>query len=175
MRVRRYDAVNPTSAQRKAFDCGHESLNRWLATQARQSMDSRDAVTHLLLDEDTIAGYYCLSAGSVSREQAPDAVAKRAPDPVPVIRMGRFAIDRGYQGGGWGTDLLGEAIRSAIASLDVIGARALLVDAIDQSAKDFYLKFGFCESPIVHMQLLMQLRVAQLSEAAAAAGRSASI
>jgi GNAT superfamily N-acetyltransferase len=171
MHLRRYDHVTPTSEQRKSFDCGHESLDRWLATQARQSMDTRDAVTHLLMDGDVIAGYFCLSAGSVTREESPESIARRAPDPIPVVRMGRFAIDRKYQGRGWGADLLAEAIRSATASLDVIGARALLVDAIDDSAKSFYLKYGFLESPIVPMQLLIRLDVAQLSQAAAEATR----
>lgn len=169
MRLRRYDEATPTSDQRQAFECGHESLDRWLATQAGQSMKSRDAVTYLLLDEQAIVGYYCLSAGSVSREEAPPAIAKRAPDPVPVIRMGRFAIHRAYQGQGWGRDLLGEAIRSAAAALDAIGARAMLVDAIDDLAQAFYLRNGFIASPVAPMQLMLRLDVARLSEAAAQA------
>lgn len=173
MQLDRYDKINPTSDQRNAFSCGHESLDRWLATQARQSMESRDAVTHLLMDGQVIAGYYCLSAGSVSRADAPDAIAKRAPNPVPVIRMGRFAIDSEFQGHGWGADLLREAIRSATAALDLIGARALLVDAIDDSARRFYAKFGFVESPVAPMQLMLRLDVAKLSEAAAQATSTA--
>lgn len=169
MRLHRYDKISPTKAQRREFDCGHASLARWLASQARQSMDSRDAITYLLMDVDTIAGYFCLSAGSVSKEQAPAALARRAPDPMPVIRMGRFAIDLRYQGRGWGADLLAEAIRSAAASSQVIGARALLVDAIDQTAKDFYLGHGFAESPIAPMQLLVQLQVVNRSDAEAVA------
>jgi len=171
MRLRRYDEVNPSGEQRKAFDCGHDSLNRWLTTQARQSMDSRAAVTHLLLDDDVIAGYYCLSAGSVSRQDAPAEIARRAADPVPVIRMGRFAIDRAYQGQGWGPDLLREAIRSATASLEVIGARAMLVDAIDDAARNFYLRSGFVPPQIASMQLLLRLEVARLSQAASEASR----
>ncbi len=169
MRLRRYDEAPPTSDQRQAFECGHESLDRWLATQAGQSMKSRDAVTYLLWDEQAIAGYYCLSAGSVSREEAPPAIAKRAPDPVPVIRMGRFAVHRSYQGQGWGRDLLREAIRSAAAALDGIGARAMLVDAIDESAQTFYLKNGFIASPAAPRQLMLRLDVAKLSDAAAQA------
>ncbi|HJQ00706.1 MAG TPA: GNAT family N-acetyltransferase [Jatrophihabitans sp.] len=171
MRLHRYDEVKPTSEQRKAFDCGHESLNRWLATQARQSMETRDAVTWLLMDGETIAGYFCLSAGSVIKEAAPAELARRAPNPIPVIRMGRFALDVAYQGQGWGGDLLAEAIRSAVSSLDVIGARVMLVDAINEAAKSFYLKHGFVASPVVPMQLMVRLQVAQVSQAAAIAAQ----
>lgn len=160
MRLARYDRASPTREQRTSFSCGEPSLDRWLATQARQSMESRDAVTYLLLDDDEgdrIAGYYCLSAGSVRREQAPASVARRAPEPVPVVRMGRFAIAADYQGHGWGAELLREALLSAVSGADLIGARALLVDAIDDDARAFSRRFGFVESPINPLQLFKSL------------------
>lgn len=144
-----------------SFSCGEPSLDRWLATQARQSMESRDAVTYLLLDDDQgdrIAGYYCLSAGSVRKEHTPASVARGAPEPVPVVRMGRFAIDAVYQGLGWGAELLREALLSAVSGAELIGARALLVDAIDDDAVAFYRRFGFIESPTHPLQLFKSLR-----------------
>lgn len=118
MRVVRYDKARPSKEQRRAFSCGEPSLDRWLATQARQSMESRDAVTYLLLDDEDdqerIAGYFCLSGGQVELEAAPTEVSRRAPDPIPVIRMGRFAVHQDYQGQGWGADLLREALLSAV-------------------------------------------------------------
>lgn len=160
MRLARYDRAFPTKEQRASFSCGQPSLDRWLATQARQSMESRDAVTYLLLDDDhgdRIAGYYCLSAGSVRREQTPASVGRRAPEPVPVVRMGRFAIDAEYQGLGWGAELLREALLSAVSGAELIGARALLVDAIDDEARAFYRRFGFVESPVHPLQLFRSL------------------
>ena len=106
----------------------------------------------------TIAGYYCLSAGSVRREAAPEKTAKRAPEPIPVVRMGRFAIDRAYQGGGWGAELLREALLSTVRGAEAIGARAMLVDAIDDGAAEFYRRFGFRDSPIHPLQLFKDLR-----------------
>ena len=164
MRLVRYDTYNPSKEQRNCFDCGETSLDRWLSTRAGQSMASRDAVTYLLIDDtdddaEVIAGYYCLSAGEVTREIAPGGLARRAPEPIPVIRMGRFAIDNRYQGQGWGAQLLREALASALAAADLIGGRAMLVDAINDTAKAFYLRFGFVESPIHPMQLLADLRV----------------
>lgn len=169
MRLARYNEVNPSKAQRGAFGCGEPSLDRWLVTQARQSMDTRDAVTYLLLDEDSgepearIAGYYALSAGQVEREIAPPDLKRRAPDPIPVVRMGRFAIDLRYQGDGWGSELLREALLSAVTAGGLIGGRALLVDAISEEAANFYLRHGFDRSPIHPMQMLKDLRVVAAS------------
>lgn len=159
----RFDVVAPTKEQRQAFDSGHPTLDRWLARQARQSLESRDAVTYLLVDEETdpptIAGYYCLSAGEVSKAVAPENLARRAPEPIPAVRMGRFAIDRRYQGRGLGRDLLREALLGAVSAGRVIGARVLLVDAIDDAAMAFYRRYGFEESPIHPRQLFHVLHV----------------
>jgi ribosomal protein S18 acetylase RimI-like enzyme len=170
VRLVRYDLLNPTKDQRTAFSCGEASLDRWLATQARQSMDSRDAVTYLLVDDEKaaaddarIAGYYCLSAGQVRKDSTPRELARRAPDPIPVIRMGRFAIDTAYQGSGWAADLLREALLSALKGAEMIGARAMLVDAIGERAAGFYRRFGFVPSPIHSLQLLKDLRTISAS------------
>lgn len=167
MRIGRFDEVAPSKEQRSGFDCGEPSLNRWLATQAGQSMESRDAVTYLLLDDEVadgrIAGYYCLSAGAVLRSAAPESMAKRAPEPIPAVRMGRFAIDRSYQGQGWGADLLREALLSAVTGGQLVGARVMLVDAISEAALDFYLHHGFTASPIHPMQVMLDLRTVSAS------------
>ena len=104
------------------------------------------------------SGYYCLSAGSVRKEAAPGEIARRAPEPIPVVRMGRFAIDCHYQGSGWGAELLREALLSAVSGADLIGGRALLVDAISEDARSSYRRFGFVESPIHPLQLFKSLR-----------------
>jgi GNAT superfamily N-acetyltransferase len=167
VRLARYDEVSPTKEQRAAFSCGEPSLDRWLATHARQSMESRDAVTYLLLDDEhdpeRIAGYYCLSAGSMRKADAPVELGRHAPEPIPVVRMGRFAIDTAYQGSGWGADLLREALLSAVSGAELIGARAMLVDAISESAAAFYRRFGFVESPVHHLQLFKDFRTVRTS------------
>jgi ribosomal protein S18 acetylase RimI-like enzyme len=161
VRLVRFDAEPPSKAQRKSFACGEPSLDNWLATQASQSMASRDAVTYLLMNDDhaVIAGYYSISAGEVSRDAAPHGLARRAPNPIPVVRMGRFAVDRRYQGQGSGSELLREALRGAAAAVELIGGRAMLVDAINDGAKHFYMKYGFQTSPIHPMQLMYDLRI----------------
>ena len=168
MRHQRFDQARPSKAQRNAFDCGDHTLNRWLASQARQSMETRDAVTFLLLDDDAdeearIAGYYCLSSGEVAREAVPARMGSRAPNPIPAVRMGRFAIDLAYQGQGWGADLLREALLGAFMAGELIGARVMLVDAISDAALAFYGRYGFTPSPIHPMQVLYDLRVVAAS------------
>jgi ribosomal protein S18 acetylase RimI-like enzyme len=179
MRLAQYNAVNPTKSQRVSFDCGETSLNRWLSTQARQSMESRDAVTFLLLDdeemddgngdaspasaESRIAGYFALSAGQVFKEAMPLEMGRRAPDPVPAIRMGRFAVDSAYQGQGLGAELLSEALLRSVSAGGLIGARVMLVDAISDAALAFYLRFGFRPSPIHPLQVCYDLRVVAAS------------
>lgn len=164
----------PSKARRRAFDCGQESLNRWLAVQARQSMATRDAVTYLLIDDDPaadpenatsgpIAGYYCLSAGQVAKAAMPGDLSRAAPDPIPVVRMDRLAVGRAYQGSGWGAELLREALLSAAAAVRLIGGRALLVDAIDERAEAFYRRFGFRPSPVHPLQLLYRLDIVTAS------------
>lgn len=163
----RFDVVAPTKQQRNDFDSGQPSLDRWLAQQARQSMESRDAVTYLLVDEDQepgrIAGYYCLSSGEVTRSAVPGSMAKRAPDPIPAIRMGRLAVDRRYRGRGLGAELLAEALIGAVNAGRVIGARVMLVDAIDSATLAFYKRFGFEQSPIHALQVFHDLRTVAAS------------
>ncbi|HTN99613.1 MAG TPA: GNAT family N-acetyltransferase [Microthrixaceae bacterium] len=126
-------------------------------------MDSRDAVTYLLMDEssgaEVIAGYYCLASGSVSREETPTSMARNAPEPVPAVRMGRFAVDLAFQGSGWGAELLREALLSAVSGGKLIGARVMLVDAISDEVRAFYVRFGFTSSPVHPLQVLYDLRI----------------
>jgi GNAT superfamily N-acetyltransferase len=159
VRIERYDKVEPTAVQRGSFDCGEPTLNRWLVHQAPENMRNRFSVTYLLVDDDVIAGYFSLASGQVSRAESPATITRRAPEPVPVIRMGRFAIDRTFQGRGWGAELLGRALLHAVGGSRQVGARALLVDAISEDAAAFYRRFGFEASPIHPLQLLYDLRI----------------
>jgi predicted N-acetyltransferase YhbS len=86
---------------------------------------------------------------------------RNMPNPVPVVLLGRLAIDRAWQGKGLGADLLRDAVLRAMLAGEAIGVRAMLVDAISTEAKAFYVKFGLRESPVDPMMLMITMSDAQ--------------
>ncbi|TWT77300.1 Acetyltransferase (GNAT) family protein [Posidoniimonas polymericola] len=130
---------------RSGFDCGIPPLNDYLHKQAGQDERRRFAACYLLVDAATseVAGYYTLAAGSVLLGDLPQATAKKLPryPSVPVVRIGRLAVDQRYQGKKLGGVLLVDAIQRA-ASTDV-GVYAVIVDAKDEAAATFYEHHGF--------------------------------
>jgi predicted N-acetyltransferase YhbS len=122
------------------FDCGNPILNDWLRERAVRSEAARDARTYVVIAEGgNVVGYYCLSAFSVARASTGGGwLARNAPDPVPAVLLGRLAVDATCQGSGLGASLLADAIDNAARVAELIGARALVVDAIDDAAYRFY-------------------------------------
>ena len=143
------------------FDCGNEELNDWLVRYASQAMAARDAVVYLLHEDREILGYFTLSAGSCSRHEASLRVGKRAPDPVPMILLGRMGVDLGHQGQGLGFEIIRQALKRALSSAGAIGARGILLHAIDDSAQQFYAHLGFEESLVARQ---MMISFAELAE-----------
>jgi len=106
-----------------------------------------------------VVGYYSLSAGSVRKEESPARVAKGlAKHPIGVILLARLAVDRNEHGVGLGKALLVDALTRALAAAEAIGARAILVHAIDDEAAAFYKKFGFEPSPLDPKQLMLLMK-----------------
>lgn len=142
-----------------AFDCGAPALDEYLKKYALANHQNQSARTYVARRGEAVVGYYTLAAGSVSREETPARVAKGlARHPVPVILLARLAVDRGEQGRGVGAGLLKDALLRAAQAADIIGCRAVLVHAKDQSARAFYQRFGFEPSPVdeLHLYLLMK-------------------
>lgn len=144
-----------------AFDCGSEAQSHWLRTVARTAMAARTAVVYVVtpMDEDRVVGYYALAAASVKPEEAPRRLLKGAGrSPIPVVLLARLGVDTGAQGQGLGAALVKDAMLRAHQGAAIIGARALLVHAESQTARDFYLHIAeFDESPTdpLHLLLLM--------------------
>ena len=130
-----------------AFDCGDEFLNDWLRRQALKSEGS-SARTYVVRDGKRVVGFYCLATGGVSRAGVPRKIRHGLPDPVPVMILGRLAVDKAYQRGGIGAGLLRDALRRSLQVAQHVGVRAMLVQAIDEEAKTFYAAYGFVESPL---------------------------
>ena len=141
------------------FDCGKESLNRWLRRFSFVNQKSDSARTYVVRRSGPVVGYYSLTAGSVRPEDAPSRVAKGlARHPIGVILLARLAVDRGEQGRGLGKALLKDALLRSAAAADMIGARAVLVHAIDESARRFYERFDFERSPLDEFELMLLMK-----------------
>jgi GNAT superfamily N-acetyltransferase len=129
------------------FSCGEPSLDHWLRNRALQNEKSGASRTYVVCADGCVAGYYALAAGAVAHTEAPTRVKRNMPDPVPVILIGRLAIDSRFQGLGIGADLLRDAVLRTLQVAEIAGIRAILVSAISANAKRFYEKYGFISSP----------------------------
>ena len=142
------------------FDCGrHASLNLWLQKYALQNQANDSARTYVVHRAQSVAGYYTILAGSVSRERAtPRSAQGLANHPVPISLLARLAVDKNEQGSGLGSALLKDALLRIERAADVLGIRAVLVHAIDEQARAFYERFEFepCPRDPLHLMLLMK-------------------
>jgi GNAT superfamily N-acetyltransferase len=147
---------------RSEFDCGQAMLNDWLQALAGQ-FDRRNLARTFVAtraESARVLGYYALSSHRIVYDALPDEESKGLPKlDIPVILLGRLAVDLTGQGQGLGADLLIDALRRSLAISQEIGIRAVEVDAIDESARRFYQMYGF--RPLLddprHMFLPMQL------------------
>ena len=131
---------------RANFDCGHPSLNAWLRERAGQ-FDRKDFSRTFVAvqpSSQAVLGYYALSNHRVIHDVLPPDEAKGLPRlDVPVVLLGRLAVHHTMQGQGLGSFLLIDAVRRVQQIADQVGVRAIEVDAIDEIARSFYMKFGF--------------------------------
>jgi GNAT superfamily N-acetyltransferase len=131
---------------RSNFDCGIVELGDWLRKIASQHEKRDLARTYVAVqpNDNRVVGYYAISNHRVSYEALPAEQAKGLPRiDVPVVLLGKLAVDRSAQGQGLGEFLLIDALRRANHISEQIGVRAVEVDAFDDTAKKFYLKYGF--------------------------------
>lgn len=143
------------------FDCGHNSLNKWLLNRAIKNEKGGASRTFFACNNNTVIGYYSLAVGAVIREEASGKVRRNMPEPVPVMILGRLAVDQQWQGKQIGTGMLRDAILRTLTVAEQAGIRALVVHALSDSAKHFYLRCGFHESPLDDMTLMIMLNEAR--------------
>lgn len=142
------------------FDCGNDALNLWLKRFAWANVQNDSARVYVAHRRDgVVVGYHALASGSVSRAEAPERIGRGlAAHPIGVVVLGRLAVDRTQQGKGLGVTLLQDALLRAEHAADTVGVRAVLVQAIDASARSFYLRFGFNPSPVDEMRLMLMMK-----------------
>jgi GNAT superfamily N-acetyltransferase len=145
----------------EGFDCGRASLNVWLLKHARQADAAGSARTYVVVDSDQerVVGYQALAAAGVERAAATARVIKGMPHyPIPVVVLARLAVDVSVSGRGLGAWLLRDAISRTLAAAETIGVRAMLVHAIDDHARRFYLRHGLEPSPTDELHLMILIK-----------------
>jgi len=148
------------------FDCGEPTLNEWLKRRALANQITGASRTFVLVGEfDRVLGYYALAAGAVAHANATGAVRRNMPDPVPVMVLGRLAVDLSCQGKKLGAALLKDAVLRTVAVSENAGMRALLAHALNEPARQFYIQYGFSASPVNPLTLMLPLRPTHLARA----------
>lgn len=138
-----------------AFDCGVPNLNEWLKRRARQNQASGASRTFVSTNADgNVVAYYALASSAISPAATTGRFRRNMPDPVPVVVLGRLAIATAYQGQGVGRALFQDAARRVLHAADAIGIRGMLVHALSEEAKAFYLGLGLEVSPLEPMTLM---------------------
>lgn len=161
---------------RKSFDCGIPVLNEYLDRFARQNHDSGGAKTFVavsLAAPTRILGFYSISPGAIAFERVPPRVTKKLGRyDVPAFRLGRLAVDRSVQGRGLGGDLLLAAGERALAVAAEVGGVALTIDAKDDRAAKWYVRFGALALLDDPLKLILPLAVIAKAIATAEKHRS---
>ena len=139
------------------FTSGVGSLDEWLKRRALANQASGAARTFVVCEADKVVGYYALASGAVRVAAALGRFRRNMPDPIPIVVLARLAVDRSYQGRSLGRALVRDAARRVVNAADAIGIRGILVHAISDDAKAFYLALGFEPSPIEPMTLMVTL------------------
>jgi GNAT superfamily N-acetyltransferase len=143
----------------EGFDCGKESLNRFLIRNALQSQYANASQTYVLVTADRVIGYHTLVVGEVAFAAAPERLTKGlARHSVPVMLLARLAVSRECQGRGIGQSLLKDALLRTLQAADIAGIRAFAVHAQDNEARAFYTHFDFIASPSDPMHLFLLLK-----------------
>jgi predicted N-acetyltransferase YhbS len=152
-------APEPLSQQHdiESFASGVDSLDDWLKRRALKNQASGASRTFVACDGVRVMAYYALASSAVTSDEAPGRFRRNMPDPIPVVVLGRLAVDRSLQGSGVGRALVRDAGQRVIQAADAIGIRGMLVQALSLEAKAFYERVGFDPSPMDPMTLMITL------------------
>jgi GNAT superfamily N-acetyltransferase len=140
-----------------SFDSGVATLDEWLKRRAAANHASGASRTYVACGGGQVVGYYALASHAIATLAATGRGRRNMPDPVPVVVLGRLAVARSHQGQGFGRALFQDAARRVMHAAETIGIRALLVHALSEEAKAFYLRLGLDPSPLDPMTLMVTL------------------
>lgn len=149
---------------RKSFDCGVPTLNEFLQKTARQHREKGLSNTYVMLDEESpekIVGYFTLAFFEVRIQTLPEQYSRKLPkySRLPAAKLARLAVDKSCQGRGYGALILAEAIKRVVSAAREAGAiTGFFVDAKDEQAKSFYLRFDFIPLQDDPLKLFLPLK-----------------
>ncbi|HKN29141.1 MAG TPA: GNAT family N-acetyltransferase [Roseiarcus sp.] len=139
------------------FDSGVPILDEWLKRRARANQASVASRTYVVCEKKRVVAYYALASGAADIDAASRRVRRNMPDPVPIVVLGRLAVEGAYQKHGLGRALMQDASKRVLQAADIIGIRGIVIHAISEAAKAFYLALGFEVSPLQPMTLMATL------------------
>jgi GNAT superfamily N-acetyltransferase len=141
----------------EAFASGLERLDTWLKRRAMTNQATGASRTFVVCDGRRVVAYYALASSVVAVVEASGRFRRNMPDPIPVVILGRLAVDQSFQGKGVGRALVRDAGYRVIQAANTIGIRGLIVQATSAEAKLFYEHIGFDASPLDPMTLMITL------------------
>ena len=140
------------------FDSGEASLDEWLKKRARDNQATSASRVFVTCEGNRVAGYYALSSSAIALAITPGRFRRNMPNPIPVALLGRLAIDKAWQQRGVGRALFRDAALRVCRAAETIGIRGIVVHAISDQARNFYLALGFTECPGESMTLVATLQ-----------------
>ncbi|HCL5258368.1 TPA: GNAT family N-acetyltransferase [Salmonella enterica] len=141
-----------------SFCCGVDSMDNWLKQRAMKNQATGASRTFVCCGSDLkVMAYYSLASSAVTMNTVPGRFRRNMPDPIPVVVLGRLAVDQSLHGQGVGRALVRDAGLRVIQVAETIGIRGMLVHALSDEARAFYLRMGFEPSPMDPMMLMVTL------------------
>lgn len=141
----------------------HGSLDDWLRhrTRASEGLSARTYVTCAAEPANRVVGYHAIATATAQRAAVPSArLRKGMPQDVPLLLIGRLAVDDAFQGRGLGSALLIDTLRRSAAASAIAGARGVIAHAIDDEAVLFYQRHGFVAAPpLGHRTMLLPIEI----------------
>ena len=141
-----FSAPEPLTAAHDVseFSCGKPTLDHWLKARALSNQEKGFTAVLVVHEARRVIGYYGLAPTAVVPSILPRSIRTgQPPDPVPCLLLGQLATDTGWAGQGIGTGLVKHALQRCVHASELIGGRALMVNAVDEEAAQFWQRRGF--------------------------------
>jgi GNAT superfamily N-acetyltransferase len=165
IRAPAYEQPTPITAEHRlsSFRCGRPELDDWLKTHALGNEGKVSRTYVVVSGDNVVVAYYALATGRIERKEMPRKLRNNQPNDIPVVVLGRLAVDVQHSGQGIGSHLLKEAVQRTLDVSRIAGVKALIVHAISDDAVGFYTKYGFIASPVSRCSLILPLQTLERS------------